>query len=283
MEPTRATEYEDRGSQAVISVLLEIGQLLGAYRDRMVVVGGAVPWLLFPNAAPAHIGTLDIDLNLDPTTLGEGEYKTLVQTLLDAGYEHGGEGMRPFQLKRTVKIDDGKPIAVIVDLLMPRNAKFTKNLPPLMMGLAVQKIDGGEVAMTSYVEAHISGRMPDGRNNELQLRVASIPALLVMKGYAINGRDKHKDAYDIFFSIQNFDGGPAALAEACRHLLGDPIALTAFRYIAGKLTNVDSYGPATVRDFLKDHEALEDQTPEQLQNQVFFVVKEWIDALGIKP
>ena len=191
--------------------------------------------------------------------------------------------MRPFQLRRTVTIDEGKPIAVIVDLLMPRSAKFNKNVPPLMMGLAVQKIDGGEVAMTSYVETKIAGKMPDGRNNELQLRVASIPALLVMKGYAINGRDKHKDAYDIFFSVQNFDGGPAALAEACRHLLSDPIALTAFRYVAEKFKDVNSYGPATVRDFLIGHEALEDQTPAQLQNQVFFVVKEWIDALGIKP
>ena len=75
MEPKSANDYDDRGAQAVYSVLLEIGQVLGAYRDQFVVIGGSVPWLLFPDAVPAHVGTLDIDLSLDAQALGEGEYK----------------------------------------------------------------------------------------------------------------------------------------------------------------------------------------------------------------
>jgi hypothetical protein len=61
IDPKSANEYDDRGARAVYSVLLEIGQVLGAYRDRFVVIGGSVPWLLFPDAEPAHVGTLDID------------------------------------------------------------------------------------------------------------------------------------------------------------------------------------------------------------------------------
>lgn len=34
MEPKSASDYDDSGSRAVLSVLLEIGQVLGAYRDR---------------------------------------------------------------------------------------------------------------------------------------------------------------------------------------------------------------------------------------------------------
>lgn len=59
--------------------------------------------------------------------------------------------------------------------------------------------------------------MPDGRPNAVELRVASIPAFLVMKGYALAGRDKHKDAYDIYFEVREFEGGPAALAEPADH------------------------------------------------------------------
>jgi hypothetical protein len=33
-DPKHANEYDDRGASAVYSVLLEIGQVLGAYRDR---------------------------------------------------------------------------------------------------------------------------------------------------------------------------------------------------------------------------------------------------------
>ncbi len=47
-EPGRATDYADRGVQAVTSVLVELGQVLGAWREHFVVIGGAVPWLLLP-------------------------------------------------------------------------------------------------------------------------------------------------------------------------------------------------------------------------------------------
>ena len=81
MDLKSANDYDDAGAQAVLSVLLEIGQMLGAYRDRFVVIGGSVPWLLFPDAAPSHVGTLDIDLSLDAQALGDGDYKNLVELL----------------------------------------------------------------------------------------------------------------------------------------------------------------------------------------------------------
>jgi len=37
-----ANDYDDRGARAVYSVLLEMGQVLGAYRDRFVLIGGSV-------------------------------------------------------------------------------------------------------------------------------------------------------------------------------------------------------------------------------------------------
>ena len=97
-----------------------------------------MPWLLYPDAQPRHIGTLDVDLSVDAEALGDGEYATLVESLEAAGYERGKEGMRAFQLVRQVQLDDGEPIAVILDFLMPRNAKWVKNKPPILAGFAVQ-------------------------------------------------------------------------------------------------------------------------------------------------
>lgn len=122
-------------------MLIELGQVLGAFRGKFVVVGGAVPWLLLPDAEPAHVGTLDIDLDLDPAALAKGEYADFVETLENAGYERRVDGLKKFQLRRTVKVDDGEPIAVIVDLLMPREARPTRNKPPLVDEFAVQKAD----------------------------------------------------------------------------------------------------------------------------------------------
>ena len=46
VEPQHASDYEDRTTVAVKSVLVEIGQILGSYKGRFAVIGGAVPWLL---------------------------------------------------------------------------------------------------------------------------------------------------------------------------------------------------------------------------------------------
>lgn len=258
--PDVARDYDARGSAAAFSVLIELGQVLGAYRQKFVIVGGAVPWLLMPNVRPSHIGTLDVDLNLSPEALSAGEYATLIESLETAGYERGVDDLKPFQLRgcesigaslpsrhsgasrnpvrtagihennrideldpglrrgdeygnravmnfsqtlrRWVRLDAGEPIAILIDLMMPDDAKTRKNRPPLVDGLRVIEASGGRVALDHNVVRHIEGRMPDGRNNSVDLLVASIPAFLVMKGYALIGRDKMKDAYDIYFSVR---------------------------------------------------------------------------------
>lgn len=279
--PDIARDYDARGSAAAFSVLIELGQVLGAYRQKFVIVGGAVPWLLMPNVRPSHIGTLDVDLNLSPEALSAGEYATLIESLETAGYERGVDDLKPFQLRRWVRLDAGEPIAILIDLMMPDDAKTRKNRPPLVDGLRVIEASGGRVALDHNVVRHIEGRMPDGRNNSVDLLVASIPAFLVMKGYALIGRDKKKDAYDIYFSVRNFDGGPIALAEACKELLADESVTTGYRNIAGKFQHEDDFGPQTVKAFLAESDALGEMTAEQIQVDAFMQVRAWLRALGL--
>ncbi|WP_396271090.1 nucleotidyl transferase AbiEii/AbiGii toxin family protein [Ideonella sp.] len=280
-DPKHANDYDDRGAKAVCAVLLEIGQVLGAYRDRFVIIGGSVPWLLFPNAQPAHVGTMDVDLSLDAEALGDGDYKTLVELLEAAGYERSAPGMRFFQLRRSVDLGAGAPITVIIDLLMPREATFEKNKPPLIANFAVQRADGAGVALRSFLNHKLEGTMPDGRPNSLEIRVASIPALLVMKGYALAGRDKQKDAYDIYFSVREFEGGPEVLAHECAELLTDTIAMKGLQNIAEKFSAMDAYGPITVRRFLSESAALGDMTEDQVQRDAYEQVNAWLQRLGL--
>src|SRR5215475_6787041 len=95
------------------SVLIEIGQVLGSFRGKFAVVGGAVPWLLLNNEEMPHVGSLDVDLSLDAEALGDGEYATLVEALMEHGYEQR-VGLRRFQLVRTVPATDGGPPIDIV-------------------------------------------------------------------------------------------------------------------------------------------------------------------------
>lgn len=279
--PDVARDYDARGSAAAFSVLIELGQVLGAYRQKFVIVGGAVPWLLMPNVRPSHIGTLDVDLNLSPEALSAGEYATLIESLETAGYESGVDDLKPFQLRRWVHLDEGEPIAILIDLMMPDDAKTRKNRPLLVDGLRVIEASGGRVALDHNVVRHIEGRMPDGRNNSVDLLVASTPAFLVKKGYALIGRDKKKDAYDIYFAVRNFDGGPIVLAEACKELLADESVTTGYRNIAGKFQHEDDFGPQTVKAFLAESDALGEMTAEQIQVDAFMQVRAWLRAPGL--
>jgi hypothetical protein len=279
-EPNIATDYDDRGACAAHAVLVELGQVLGAHRDAIVVIGGSVPSLLMRGLG--HIGTLDIDLDLDPEKLADHGYADLVEKLLAAGYERGLEGMKAFQIRRTVELrDGGLPVAVIVDLLMPKGANTQKHRPPLIQGLRVQEADGGDVALRHNIRLLIEGTMPDGRSNRVEMLVASIPALLVMKGYALVQRDKKKDAYDIYFSVRNCPGGLGRLIDECLILLDDPVAREGFSNIAAKFDRSDGFGPTTVRVFLEGTAMPEGMTPDQIQEDAFRQVRALMQGLGL--
>ena len=279
-EPQSAADYDDRTTAAVKSALLEIGQILGSFRGKFAVIGGAVPWLLLDADDMPHVGTLDVDLSLDAEALGDGEYVTLVEALMNHGYQQRGDRRR-FQLVREVPAKDGgPPIDVIVDFLMPRDARIVRNNPPRISEFAVQRADGADLALHFYKLVAIEGTMPAGGKNRVEIAVASIPALLAMKGFAIRNRLKQKDAYDIYYCVRNYPGGPNALAADCRPLLAHENARTGYKAIAEKFGDPDGFGPTSVRNFVEDTDILEGRTPDQWQTDAFGQVQAWLQALG---
>lgn len=280
-EPASAADYSDRVTEAVRSALLEIGQILGSFEGKFAVIGGAVPWLLLDAEDMPHIGTTDIDLSLDAEALGDGEYVHLVEALMGNGYEQR-EDHRRFQLVRTIEPDDGsEAIEVIVDFLMPREAVIEKNIPPILSEFAVQRASGAELAIRFHQLVAIEGVMPGGGRNRVEIAVASIPALLAMKGHALLRRQKRKDAYDVYYCIRNYDGGPAALAEACRPLLELAEAREGYAGIAEKFAEIEGIGPVWVRQFVDGTSVMGDRTAEQWQTDAHGQVQAWIEALGL--
>ena len=282
VEPQFASDYDDRTTVAVKSVLVEIGQVLGSYEGKFAVIGGAVPWLLLSEVDMPHIGTTDVDLSLDAEALGDGEYADLVDSLLRHGYNQR-EHLRRFQLVRTVPArDDGRDIDVIVDFLMPRNANVAENNPPLVANFAVQRADGADLALKFYQLVAIEGDMPDGGSNRVQIAIASIPALLAMKGYAIANRHKRKDAYDIYYCVRNFPGGVEALVEATRPLLEVETASQGYLRISEKFRDVNDYGPTSVHQFVEESDVHGEHTPDQWQRDAFGQVDAWLSGLGMR-
>ncbi|MCX7230148.1 MAG: hypothetical protein NTW15_14330 [Burkholderiales bacterium] len=281
-EPQSAADYDERATAAVKAVLVEIGQILGSFKGKFAIVGGAVPWLLLGNEDMPHVGTLDVDVGLDAAALGDGEYATLIDALRGHGY-HQREGLRRFQLVRQVAPADGAGhIDVIVDFLMPRDAEIVKNVPPLVSDFAVQRADGADLALRFYQLVAITGPMPAGGTNRVEIAVCSIPALLAMKGHAIQGRYKQKDAYDIYYCVRNYPGGPEALARDCQPLLDHASGVDGYRFIASKFDVAEGFGPTCVRRFVEDTKILGERTPDQWQQDAFGQVDAWLRALGMR-
>jgi hypothetical protein len=281
-DPQSANAYDDRTTAAVKSVLIEIGQILGSFRGKYAVIGGAVPWLLLDNEEMPHVGTLDVDLGLDAESLGDGEYANLVDSLMKNGYAQRDD-LRRFQLLRQIPAtDDGDPIDVIVDFLMPRDAEISKNKPPLIEKFAVQRADGADLANHFYEMVAVRGAMPNGGNNQVEIAVCSIPALLAMKGHALNGRYKQKDAYDIYYCIRNYSDGIEALAIACRPILEQESGARGYGFINEKFDTVQGHGPVCVKNFVQESKILGDRTAEQWQQDAFGQVDAWLRALGLR-
>lgn len=185
-EPPLANDYDDRTTAAVKSALVEIGQILGSVQGKFALIGGSAPWLLLDNEEMPHVGTLDVDLGLDGEAQGDGEYPRLVDILMAHGY-HQDKKLRRFQLIREIPAtDDGDPISVIVDFLMPRDAEIVKNKAPLIEDFAVQHADGADLATQFYKTIEVYGTMPNGGVNRVAIAVCTLPALLAMKEHALS-------------------------------------------------------------------------------------------------
>ena len=114
------------------------------------------------------------------------------------------------------------------------------------------------------------------------IAVASIPALLAMKGSALDGRYKQKDAYDIYFSIRNYLGGIGALVDACRPLLDHQSGKDGFTHIVAKFDDPDGYGPTCVRNFVEGSDILDGRTADEWQQDAFGQVDAWARAMGLR-
>ena len=68
------------------AVPIEVLNVLGAFRDGIVLVGGWVPDLLYPNGG--HMGSLDVDLAVSRRALGANAYQTILRRMIAAGYSH---------------------------------------------------------------------------------------------------------------------------------------------------------------------------------------------------
>jgi hypothetical protein len=269
------------------SVLLELTTLLRAYHEALVLVGGWVPSLLLEHhramdAAPvAHVGSIDIDVAVDPQRLAVAQYATVFELLQGRGYRLARDrrgGIIPASMERGVQSPvTNKSYTIRIDFLTPLQPDTQTTHQLLQDAWMARKLKGCEAAFAHHEQVPLSGVLPDGGGTiTVPVRMANVVGCLTMKGIVLGERYREKDAYDIYMVLRHYAGGPKAVAEAVRPYAEEPLVAEALGLIARAFATREAHGPAWTAAFLNPAYR---QERERVLTDVTMVVHEFLQAV----
>lgn len=274
------SDYIEQEVHACFSVLLELMTLLGEFRENIVLVGGNVPPLLIPSAKEKHIGTIDVDIALDFKHIGANTYKTLLEIIRKKGY-YPKPDKQPFVFFRDISDKKGQILTVELNLLSGEYGGTGKShRHQTVQDIKARKARGCDLVFDNTVKVKISGRLPNGAENEITIKIASIGPFLVTKGMALWESHKEKHAYDIYYCCKYYPSGIMSLAEAIKPIVNNRLAKEGLGKIRSKFVTVNSVGPNWVADFL---EISDPEERERIKREAFELVNFLMDKLDIKP
>ncbi len=240
------------------AVLIEVMNVLGAFRDDIVLVGGWVPELLYPNRG--HIGSLDVDLAISRSALGDNVYQTILKRMIEAGYSHH---LSPTRFTKQVA---GVQEPVKVDLVGGQYGGGAKTQTIQVDELELNTLRGLDLAFEACREIEVSGIMPDGSHNTVRGRIVLPEAYILIKAFALDERQKKKDAYDIHFILRNHLPDVQSLADRVQPLLSRGLAREGYDILKTKFATLESVGPSWAAEIAaKQH----GENYEQKQREAF--------------
>ena len=97
-----------------------------------------------------------------------------------------------------------------------------------------------------------------------------------MKSYALDRRDKPKDAYDICYCLDEASEGIDSLADKWRQRIDNPLVKEAIAILTEKFASADDYGPQQVVEL---HYSVDPEERAQQANKAYFLVQEFLDKV----
>ncbi len=236
-DPIRSRQARELAERALV-------RLAHAYGDvpEFVLLGGLVPDLLCSSAAYTHVGTTDVDLQVDLEIQGGSvNASRLEHALQQAGF--APDTARVWRWK-----DETVPASVVkVEFLA--DLKDVANHQAVSFddceNLGAINLRGTGFASQDWELRSVAAAI-DGHATTIHLRVATLPAYLLAKIHAAHGRGLPKDWYDIaYVLLHNDDGGPEAAARRVRERFGDSLGgstSTALGELAANFADASAQG-----------------------------------------
>ncbi len=241
-----------KGSLALVrATCLYVATKLGDLMDELVVVGGLVPSLLIDQKnknreAELHAGTMDLDLGISLTILGEGRYRALTNRLRKAGFSPDKNEAGNPTLQRWIFRD------VTVDFLMQPTLQSDRGgrLRYIEPDFAALIAPGLHLAFQDLQPVILSGKTVLGEKAKHRIWVCGPGAFIILKALAFDLRGKNKDAYDLFYMVRNYGSNLDDVAPRLKPLLGDKSAKNAIGILKRDFLDHDGLGPRRVAEFM---------------------------------
>ena len=269
-----------------LSVYLELMTVLGAHREALVLVGGWAPYFILERfgregADFRHVGSIDIDIAVNHRLVSPDQYASIVERLERQGYRQRLNRLGrpiPFIFEREVELGEGRGAHIIeVDFLAPEYGGAAKRHrhQRVQHDLLARKARGCDVVFDHCFDYELTGVLPNGAENTVQVKIADLVGCLTMKGIVLGERYHEKDAYDLYSVITYYRGGPEGAAQEVKPYLDNALVQEGINTIAEKFQSIRSVGPVGVGNFLASDSAEKDR----LTADAFVNVSEFVKAL----
>lgn len=255
-KPKKKSGYDNTVTEACERILVTLLRTLGPWKDSIFLVGGLTPRYLVkarPPEVPAHAGTADVDVVVDLAILSDTDaYRTLEENLRNMGFQQaanergvrqawrwwadvdGGRMILEF-LADNPKVDGGKIKALPTD-----GAVSALNIPHASLVFDLHD--------TVEITAELLG--DNGRATET-VRYANIVSFICLKAFAYDQRHERKDAHDLVYCLEHYEGGIDAVLEQFIHALATengPIIREALHLLAERFCDFTSSNNAYLKD-----------------------------------
>jgi len=233
----RSRQARELAERALVRLVHAYGAI-----PELVLLGGLVPDLLCSSAAQRHVGTTDVDVQVDLEIQGGSANAGRVERALEeAGFTPDAE--RVWRWK-----DEAAP-AMVVKVEFLADLDDVQDLQVVTFKecrtLGAVNLRGTRFAAQDWELRTITADL-SGEVTSIKLQVATLPAYLLAKTHAAHGRGLPKDWYDIaYVLLHNDEGGPVPAARRVRGRFGEALVgstATALNELLANFANVMAQG-----------------------------------------